>query len=122
MMRPRNIILRIVNRVIVKFGYTIVPVRPSDGLLVSMATRYDRTFGINAGNIYPGGYTPESRKRLLDKMKQVHEEVVGIGCYDPAREDYYKSLVVTGWTIPFNGERVPKHINGIASRFPRKKS
>jgi len=108
----KRFLLRIVNMIMQRCGYTIVPTKPTDGLLISMAIRYDQTFGLNSGNIYPGGHTPDSRKRLIDKMKLLHEEVVGLGCYDPAREDYYTSLVLSGWTIPFNSDP-------IVNRFPR---
>lgn len=69
-------------------GHVVVPVKPTDELLLSMAVRYDHGLGI------PGYYDQElfsgSRvahaQRLeaaLTTMRQIHEEVVGTGFYKP---------------------------------------
>jgi hypothetical protein len=69
--------------------HVLVPVKPTDALLMSMAVRYDHGLGI------PGYYDSElfaasgltHARRLeaaLTTMRQLHEEVVGKGFYKPA--------------------------------------
>lgn len=71
-------------------GHVVVPVKPTDELLMSMAVRYDHGLGI------PGYYDQElfagsgitHAQRLqgaLTTMRQLHEEVVGKGFYRPNR-------------------------------------
>jgi hypothetical protein len=79
-------------------GYALVPVQPSTGLLVSMAMRWDHSFGLPAydfGGIQMG-YTPEMRASLLVSMGQLHEEVVGTGFYRADREARYTGIVEKG--------------------------
>jgi len=77
---------------VVPKGYVVVPVEPTDELLLSMAVRYDHGLGI------PGYYDQElfassgvSHARRLESaigtMRQLHEEVVGTGFYRPKKQD-----------------------------------
>ncbi len=70
--------------------HVIVPVEPTEALLLSMAVRYDHGLGI------PGYYDQElfagsgitHAQRLqgaLSTMRQLHEEVVGKGFYRPSK-------------------------------------
>lgn len=71
-----------------------VPIEPSDGLLNSMALRFDH--GIFAP-AFPGAKfipsTEEERQQRIEVtrtiMRQLHEEVVGKGFYRPEREAEY---------------------------------
>lgn len=67
-------------------GHVVVPVKPTDALLYSMAVRYDHGLGV------PGYYDQDifgikgvSHERRLESaigtMRQLHEEVVGTGFY-----------------------------------------
>ncbi|NTF17992.1 hypothetical protein G6L37_06215 [Agrobacterium rubi] len=69
-------------------SHVVVPVEPTDALLLSMAVRYDHGLGV------PGYYDQElfsasgvtHAQRLesaLSTMRQLHEEVVGKGFYRP---------------------------------------
>jgi len=73
---------------VVPEGHVVVPVKPTDELLLSMAVRYDHGLGI------PGYYDQElfsasgvtHARRLesaLTTMRQIHEEVVGTGFHRP---------------------------------------
>lgn len=74
-------------------GWRLVPVKPTDGLLMSMAMRWDHGLGC------PGYYDqpffsgqPSHAQRLrvaLSSMRQLHEEVVGSGFYSADREGFY---------------------------------
>lgn len=76
-------------------GFTIVPIEASSGLLTSMALRYDHSLFMPANEpdnmFFP--YTEEDRARkiraTLSMMRQIHEEVVGIGFYQPEKEADY---------------------------------
>lgn len=72
--------------------HVIVPVKPTDALLMSMAVRYDHGLGI------PGYYDQElfsgsgithaqHLEAALTTMRQLHEEVVGKGFYRPSKAD-----------------------------------
>lgn len=75
--------------------YVLVPIKPTKGLLISMAIRYDHALG------WPGyydiplfGIKPEisHNQRLhstLTTMSQLHEEVVGTGFYSLDKENGY---------------------------------
>jgi hypothetical protein len=87
-LRPRKEMLGILGVAKVPKGHVIVPVKPTDALLLSMAVRYDHGLGI------PGYYDQEvfsasgitHAQRLqaaLTTMRQLHEEVVGEGFYRP---------------------------------------
>lgn len=74
-------------------AWVVVPVEPTDKLLLSMAIRFDHGLGL------PGYYDQElfgkklggdisHARRLevaLSQMRQLHEEVVGAGFYKAAR-------------------------------------
>jgi len=80
-------------------GYAIVPIKPTDGLLSSMAMRWDHSFGMDRIETIPGfamGYTPEMRQSLMGSMAQLHEEVVGTGFYRPDLEDRYVNVAKKG--------------------------
>jgi hypothetical protein len=65
---------------------------PTDGLLMSMAIRYDHGLGIPGYYDQPmfEGITHKQRlESTLRIMRQIHEEVVGTGFYNPAREEFY---------------------------------
>ena len=62
----------------------IVPREPSDGLLVSMAMRNDHGFGL---------ISESAKASALIPMRQIHEEVVGIGFYRHDRDTKYKAMI-----------------------------
>lgn len=59
-------------------GYVRVPVVPTEQHLVSMAYRYDHSFGVdrNENAMFGGGHTAQSRQAILTTMRQLYEEVV----------------------------------------------
>lgn len=72
-----------------------IPVDPPDGLLKSMALRYNHAFGLSNGmsdeeiletrKIFPISgkqyLTSTEKSAILSTMRQLHEEVVGKGFY-----------------------------------------
>lgn len=71
--------------------HVIVPVKPADALLMSMAVRYDHGLGIPGyydQELFSGsGITHAQRlEAALTTMRQLHEEVVGKGFYKPRDE------------------------------------
>ncbi len=72
-----------------------IPIKPSNGLLFSMAMRYDHSFGMDCdltdeeilkeraeGNFFAGNYkTKREKECIISTMRQLHEEVVGTGFY-----------------------------------------
>lgn len=81
-------------------GFAIVPIRPSKGVLMSMAIRMDHALGM------PGYYdqlpaflrgpNPVPHKARLEialaDARRCYEEVVGTGFYSPEKEKDYVSL------------------------------
>lgn len=80
-------------------GMALVPVTPSDGLLMSMAIRHDHGLGC------PGYYDQPLMQRAnhgvsharmvecaLSDMRKLHEEVVGSGFYSPGKESDYAAM------------------------------
>ncbi|WP_421547382.1 hypothetical protein [Pseudomonas sp. QD4] len=80
-------------------GMALVPVTPSEGLLMSMAIRNDHALGC------PGYYDQKllgrtnngvSHARMVEcaiaEMRKLHEEVVGAGFYSPKRESDYAAM------------------------------
>ncbi len=73
----------------------MLPKNPAPGLLMSMALRYDHALGV------PGYYDElfgkgEHEKRLqsaLRLMRQLYEEVAGVGFYRPEREAEYAAAI-----------------------------
>ncbi len=73
-----------------------VPKEPPEGLLISMAVRYDHGLGC------PGYYDdspvqlgPTHAQRLestISTMRQLYEEVAGFGFYKPEKEASYVAL------------------------------
>jgi hypothetical protein len=55
----------------------------TDGLLVSMAMRYRHDFGLLSDN---------QKRSVLSQMRQIYEEVAGIGFYSPERESHYAAM------------------------------
>ena len=71
-----------------------LPKDPPEGLLMSMALRYDHGLGV-PGYYDTFGTQGFHAKRLLSTlatMRQLYEEVSGNGFYSPEREQYYKDL------------------------------
>jgi len=64
--------------------HAIVPRVPSDGLLVSMAMRNNHGFGL---------LSESAKASALIPMRQIHEEVVGIGFYRHDRDPKYKAMI-----------------------------
>ena len=62
----------------------IAPREPSDGLLVSMAMRNNHGFGL---------LSESAKASALIPMRQIHEEVVGIGFYRHDRDPKYKAMI-----------------------------
>ncbi|QLG96597.1 hypothetical protein HZF02_32215 (plasmid) [Pseudomonas yamanorum] len=83
-------------------GYALVSIKPSPGLLMSMAIRSDHGLGV------PGYYDqplmlkmnhgiPHARllECKLSEMRQIYEEVVGTGFYSVGKEAEYAAPAVT---------------------------
>jgi hypothetical protein len=94
-LEPRKEFLEILGADVVPGGHVVVPVKPTDTLLMSMAVRYDHGLGM------PGYYDQElfsatgitHAQRLesaLGTMRQLHEEVVGKGFYRPENDSGLK--------------------------------
>lgn len=62
----------------------LVPQKPPEALLISMALRYNHAFGL---------MDRKSQEVLLTEMKQVHQEVVGTGFYSPDKAQWYLDLL-----------------------------
>lgn len=80
-------------------GKVLVPIKPTIGLLMSMAIRhdhglgipgyYDQAFQLKASN----GVTHARRLECaIAEMSKLHEEVVGTGFYSPEKEDGYAAM------------------------------
>ena len=65
-------------------GFAVIPKAPTDGLLSSMAMRHRHDFLLDKvpGSI-SSGVTPAEREQILNTMRNVHDEVVGEGFYNP---------------------------------------
>jgi hypothetical protein len=78
--------------------YVLIPKKPSDGLLMSMAVRSDHGLAIPGYYDQPmfvGPHHPSHKQRLegtLREMSQIYEEVVGEGFYGPERENMYVKM------------------------------
>jgi hypothetical protein len=90
-LRPRKEMLELLGLPEAPEGHVVIPVKPTDALLMSMAVRYDHGLGM------PGYYDQElfsasgvtHAQRLesaLGTMRQLHEEVVGKGFYRPEND------------------------------------
>lgn len=71
-----------------------VPTEPSPGLLASMALRYDHGVFMPAdptSSLLPVSEEARARRinSIITTMRQIHEEVVGLGFYRPEREATY---------------------------------
>lgn len=74
-----------------------IPVKPTDGLLMSMAIRYDHALGCDGYYDHPlfadSGITHKERlDGAIRRMRQLHEEVVGAGFYRPEKESDYAAM------------------------------
>lgn len=85
-------------------GLVIVPVEPTDELLMSMAVRYDHGLGMPGYYDQPifkqlegKNHIPHSRRveTALSQMRQIHEEVVGMGFYSPENADRDRTMLST---------------------------
>lgn len=65
-------------------GYVLVPVEPTDGLLISMACRTRHDFGLLSRGM---------QESIMGSMKQIHEEVVGTGFYKLGKDAEYKAML-----------------------------
>lgn len=75
----------------------MVPKEPSEGVLVSMAIRYDHGLGVPGYYDQPlfGAENGGHKRRMestVAKMRQLYEEVVGAGFYSREREEEYAAL------------------------------
>lgn len=74
----------------------VVSVVPSEGLLMSMALRYDHGLGCPGYYDHPLMGKPGDHARRLAStittMRQLYEEVVGTGFYSSAREAAYLAM------------------------------
>ena len=96
----------LLNEILAYFGLVAVPIKPSKGLLNSMAMRYNHAFGMSFG--MPDKEIEEMRKKspimgrqlltsrekevIIGQMEQLHEEVVGKGFYQEWKEEGYTIL------------------------------
>ena len=78
-----------------KLGLVIVAVKPSRGLLVSMAVRWAHDFFVPNNNScgISTGFSPSQRESLINSMSQLHEEVVGSGFWSIERDSDYANSV-----------------------------
>lgn len=81
-------------------GYALVPVSPTDGLLASMALRYDHGVFMPAdprASLLPVSEEARTRRinSIITTMRQLHEEVVGAGFYRPESEADYAARLPT---------------------------
>jgi hypothetical protein len=78
-------------------GWAVVPVEPTDGLLMSMALRADHALGCSGYYDVPGGKPWQTHARRLEmaisEARKQHEEVVGTGFYNPEHEDTYRATL-----------------------------
>ena len=75
----------------------MVPVEPTDGLLMSMALRADHGLGCSGYYDVPGGEPWQTHARRLEmaisEARKQHEEVVGTGFYKPECNDTYRAML-----------------------------
>jgi hypothetical protein len=78
-------------------GWAVVPVEPTDGLLMSMALRADHGLGCSGYYDVPGGEPWQTHARHLEmaisEARKQHEEVVGTGFYKPECNDTYRAML-----------------------------
>ena len=78
-------------------GWAVVPVEPTDGLLMSMALRVDHRLGCSGYYDVPDGEPWQTHARRLEvaisEARKQHEEVVGTGFYKPERDDAYRAML-----------------------------
>ena len=78
-------------------GWAVVPVEPTDGLLMSMALRADHGLGCSGYYDVPGGEPWQTHARRLEmaisEARKQHEEVVGTGFYKPEHDDTYRAMI-----------------------------
>ena len=82
-------------------GYALVPIKPSPGLLMSMAIRSDHGLGVpgyyDTALMLKGGHGITHARRVecaLSDMRKLHEEVVGVGFYSAEKEAEYAAYAV----------------------------
>ena len=87
---------------------------PDPKLLWSMALRYRHDFGFDRHPDDPFGMgcTPQEREAILRTMRQLWEEVVGLGFYKPDAHNRQQSVVTqdpqTGEDNKYHSE-IPGH-------------
>lgn len=90
-------------------GWILVPIRPPEELLMSMAIRQDHGLGV------PGYYDQDffgaekvshhARVQIaLDDMRKVYEEVVGEGFYKPDNAERYRAVIAPPPPADVGGE------------------
>lgn len=76
--------------------FTIIPKKPTDGMLMSMAIRSDHGLGLPGyydSPLFGGKITHQQRlDSTISSMRQLYEEVAGEGFYNPNLEEDYKRL------------------------------
>lgn len=82
-------------------GYALVPIKPSPGLLMSMAIRSDHGLGVpgyyDTALMLKGGHGVTHARRVecaLSDMRKLYEEVVGVGFYSAEKEAEYAAYAV----------------------------
>lgn len=88
-------------------GYCLAPIEPSNALLMSMAIRFDHALALPGYYDQFSAFMAQSTKGVapapaathaqrlastLSTMRQLHEEVVGKGFYNPLNESRHQSL------------------------------
>lgn len=86
-------------------GFVMVPMVPTDGLLMSMAIRSDHALGCPGYYDQPifGGEGVGHAKQLaatLSEMRKLHEEVVGDGFYKPEKDAQYVAMLAAALAQP----------------------
>lgn len=76
--------------------FILVSQKPTEELLVSMATRTRHDFLLPSDPNNPFSMSDQARQSILSDMEQLHEEVVGRGFFKPSNASFYKIPGKTG--------------------------
>ena len=81
----------------------ILPEKPPEGLLISMATCLNHGFCAPAAP--PFGLSPEMRKDTLSDMRKLYDEVTGRGYFRPERAGRYTDMMKQADTVCKKSEK-----------------
>ena len=84
---------------VVPEGFALVPIEPTPGKLMSMAIRHDHALGMpgyydQLDGVFGNGVSHQKRlESIIRQMRQLHEEVVGLGFYSAEEETDYAAMI-----------------------------